>query len=1761
MGYNDQQDLFSPIGLEKIFNKPPSVRTSKGGIGRSKALAHLRSKEPIPSSPPPWPDRNGTQQEEPIQEEESEGSVIHHSHEDRQFFEEDDKQSTSEAGEETAVRHSERVCKSAKSKRSDQSRGEETSAMPPMRETAFLDNSRTASGEFEQENESFSPVFVGKRSTSTGEINYAALDGSDMNTAGRFKRPASHGTLLDRSAATDSRQPEPSDGPSFGRDYTLPENLPAGTPDLGEFVSVKRGGFSTDGSFLRRPLSPSPTKDATDTPSRLYEDDSVLRPQGITSDTPSHIEIPPAAPTPPVVPTTPSSRRSKQPSGQSTKSSGSPLKLFADHDTFTSQKLHRRISQLEDSIQQDVDGLLKASNGSPCKKIANKSRLSSLEEVSFQKMEETKVSRTVRTTTMERHTSTGSNFGQGKLDDYRFPDDISFDPEADGWLRDHSPPPNAMPPGSRAQFKFWVESPPNLNDTFKSKKRMSHASSHRAQGSLVLKKKASRSNLSSRKPSGDTSILTEGKRPRPSPVKDPTPKRRRTLHFEDDFVPVDVPRNEAIASVRESHERFISTINSQSRKRKDARHSQDGGNRAGADILARRHILRPRNPTPSQRRQQDIQDEVLEATEAFISSSPQQLQTIQEHLREPLPPGTKSEDEQARAVASEVAAFSMRIAQNKFQRSRAEILQDETRKRSVTTQDFLDEAMKIMDYIRARARPPSGLESFEEVAELEKEYGATRDLSNLTLERPPSREGKKSGWRERQPTKLDPRVASHLRKYQEKDGEDGFMSTSLLSGEFAQVESVFSEEQPVHVQSDTQRIRITESPHPAQASNDPPSIGTNPLSRGSFPSADSSMGRTTTSRRSDNVATLAPDVVAHLIPQNVAGMTFDREKGVWVKCKKPSTTTHATEHASSLESDDDPLGQIPDLSVDETKEMEAMNLSRSRGPGNTSLERGGPASPQNWIKPTPFASFAESQAQARPITADSANFPPTVTSTHTSSHIAPFTSSGPRVETRATSWSEQEQAKQAAAQEQSQWVQPQGCESEDAEHEIKISEGRSARNETPNRIRNITISFSSPAVDRNFANRRTQTKKSQYADNNTTEADGSTADATQIHHDPGDSHVKPAGYHPGPHRGTSRFNTRGIFPHIDENTELSFTAEVPGRRQMKFAVNVSGPIATLPAAKENDYDDADESALVAPNEVPPSPINPQDVTFYLSDLPEFTMHQVDERELPESRTIVRNQGGVAERVLENRYEQGTKELVRALQDSQPDEPFWDDVRALDLHDRRLPNLHSLELFCNRIELLDVSTNSLAQLAGVPLSVRRLDASQNSLTSLTAWGHLRNLQYVDVSCNRISSLEGFAALIHLRELRIDDNELEVLDGIEHMDGLLHFSARRNRIQKVDLQGAELHRLVHLDVGENLITEVSHLEHLQDLQTLNLDNNYLSEFLASCSADLQLESLNSLRVNHNRLTSLCVSVFPRLRHLAADQNRLVNIEGLGAHRALETLSMRWQDTASTQPATDAGYSLSHLNNDLSVMHLSANKIPSFSFHQAFLNLRHLELGSAGLQTLPDDLGIQAPNIRSLNLNFNALKDLRPLLNIVKLEVLLLAGNRINRLRKNVAVLSRLEGLKELDLRSNPLTMGFYPPVHAGKISANTERRLVRPKDDDLGNILSSGTKQKENLRRNDEEEDKLLARFVLPSCNDEADQLYLETLDQDTKLRRRVYEMLLGVGCKELNVLDGLVLNRERVLVKDAIWERLVELGVLRRSQGGLSVTGSKEDQGN
>jgi hypothetical protein len=121
----------------------------------------------------------------------------------------------------------------------------------------------------------------------------------------------------------------------------------------------------------------------------------------------------------------------------------------------------------------------------------------------------------------------------------------------------------------------------------------------------------------------------------------------------------------------------------------------------------------------------------------------------------------------------------------------------------------------------------------------------------------------------------------------------------------------------------------------------------------------------------------------------------------------------------------------------------------------------------------------------------------------------------------------------------------------------------------------------------------------------------------------------------------------------------------------------------------------------------------------------------------------------------------------------------------------------------------------------------------------------------------------------------------------------------------------------------------------------------------------------------------------------------------------------------------------------------------------------------------------------------------------------------LELTAAVLAEFPSLTLADLRCNPLTIGFYPPV--------TETRMVVRED----------AKSDETVA---------LEPFTLGRADNDKDAKYTERLDMETKMLRRVFEMMVLGNCLRMKILDGLLVNKPQLQAKDKVWDALIEAGI-------------------
>ncbi|RYP91916.1 hypothetical protein DL770_001976 [Monosporascus sp. CRB-9-2] len=1700
LSYGESKDLFSSAatGLENMFRPPLSPSADKAMPNEEEeSECVIGNDTTLPSSPPPYPrsmtQRHRQQRQAGIPEQSVNASSLRQplGPAPKQMNFRRTKNGTGDYSR-SDISSTEKTAEPNNTGTHEPSNSSFTSLSAKQRLEAEAEASRKTSGQSITRNEGLSPILFPRHDSDGDNISFGAADLPAEKLRNILEDLRRSQRILDSG---------PEEQPASGAAVTEGSEKYEDTEDYtakGRFLNLRRGGQSRHGSFQPRPLSP-PVAINTDTSEMLPE-------SSIQASTPKQMptirtellasgegDAGPRSPQSPTLPRAPhpSPEKRLQPPPNS---SGSPLKLFGPYDTFTNQTLLRRISQFEDQMADSPsrsvgdDSLSFQTQESPSRHEVKGGFLDelSLEEAPRLSQEQREIPAVV------------STFGAGELDGYEFSEDITLNSSERSRLEDKE---NLAPEEDRKSsepIKLHIDRPHSSDGESLVVRR-------RRQKAVIVNSPRQRRPVSKSSFSLKSSTTleyvrdlyklqqtpkrdgSEGKRPRTSPSKDPTPKRRRTLHrsdiaygLEDELVNIE--------TVQSSHRSMQSAIG----KKLTDIYQDDVQQLAIPDRPVSRRDSRPRSPTPNQRPAKPRERQPL----ADIGLS----------LGEVSEGATRPQEE------SEILIRDFAV--------------DGSRKSSMRTQDFFDAAEEIMAMIRSKARPKPSLDNIAESegesaerrqsAEYDETEESFQESTKEPVSRPPSRERPPLS---RMPARQEnPEIVNRLKQYEEIS-DLGDMTYSMQSmGELQEVaqgahnhggsnqertdddERRRSSAGGPEIISDLSNVRISRNPslqetlngcveYPSSASR-----GSGNTSARSFP--------TGSSRGSDSRRLIGPDAVTGLIGDQVGNMVFDKDKKIWVKVKTPKPVVKERNILPSEDSEEDPFASIPDLSVDTLKET--ANLRQTSG-GLSNIDE------------SSHGDGSLSQSSAGPSTTRGAHNYKSI-----SSHI-----------------------KETFARVKQNLHETLVEEDEEIEHEITIHEGR-IHESTPSRRRNLTITFSSPiaSIIRDMT---------PHAGGETTEEEPSlleestgdiTAESLRRGRDGRSSRSASGRLSKSRSRSRSQGPPKNLsakaqafvprpVSRIDERDEDSAEEQMSSAERQVSARGESSIVG--PEPQDDRRDSLSVVVTPAPPRVAPPSATPMIAkyvgTLSLSPLSEFTVNHGDQSCALEVSYVVGDRYLVTGDGSKKVMSKAVRSLVEKITEVEPFEPDWDSMRELDVSNKQLTTLHKLDEFCANVVTLDASNNSISHLDGVPGSVRNLRMTCNQLSELTAWGHLTNLQYVDVSNNQLNSLYPFKELVHLRNLRADNNQIASLDGINLHDSLQVLRVRGNLIEKVDFDGTRLHRLTELDLEGNQISSIQNIDQLPCLATLNLQHNWLTSF--DPTPNQPMPSLRYLKLSDNDLVTLDLSAYTSLRLLHADRNQLATITGFPRCRRLDSLSLREQ---RGEAPLDTSFLASAY--EVRKLFLSGNNLSSFALPVDFLNLQYLELANCGLETLPPDVGQLTPNLRVLNLNFNALTHLAPLRYIPRLKKLLVAGNRLTDAAQFTEVLAGFPHLARLDARDNPATLGFYPPPVA----------LVPVVDADADD------------ERDREAEDP----FALPDVADaDRDRKFLGRLDMGTRMRRRLYEMVVLERCRRLKVLDGLLVDRDGVRKRDAVWDALARSGVVASvsvvAEGGGVVAEGDSDE--
>lgn len=1078
---------------------------------------------------------------------------------------------------------------------------------------------RSASGEEELRNEDLTPIFLSSNGTvdlrtGSGVLQSALkqLNGMSDDSEQRQSKAANEGKENGEAATLQPNELLGVSSPYF------PEDLSTGTQEAlrtQPFVTIERGGYS-EGSFHMQQLSsssfPSNLQSSVLTNSKFRSSPPTV-PHGNRNAVPTISFSPEGEP------------GSERPQ---TANMSSPLKLFANHDTFTNNKLLRRMSQFEETFQDISDDDEPASPSLLARRTrTTKRNLPVLRRGHTHPQRSDK-----RPSTQDAANPRMNSFSKGRFD------------------FDFASQESSLVPSLSFQQPYVRE------------RQLRQRSTSRNTVNEKLRKTRSLENL----PENGTSTGAL--------------QRRLSRHS-------------------------------------TSRRSSQGIYQSNPNV---RRISNMSSRTTARKRRRTLQqseEQALDATELIESVLNMSLEDKKAWHQSQVNMINSSSPYSEQAGVPWAAGMSGSVFYRADDSNEDASSQDD-HKRSLTTQDFLDEATKVMSIIRSKNKYTSGLANVEESDLTGQDEEEDEMSSRENLSRPPSREG--ADMRKfREPRPMHPRVVSHLKKFADKEDTEQFMA-SVMS-------DLYKENQQI----------IDGSMVGGDAMSIPQDVRILPQRKRKFSDDDAPMQSipTVSSNGSNTKGVIASDMVSHLIPEQVNGMNYDRTTKSWVKQK----IERASGNLRGEDSEDDPFGSIPDLSYDELEETQRAEQSASPRKDGQTADSGQTLRANHEVK-------SVSQGTERPVTRDGNPFIPDSSSVQ--SKTTRFTSSGPQPETRATSWGTEDLTVNIG-----RFTNPGSnkLESESTtEQETLLKQPKQSM--ASNSKRAATISFSSPLVSH-----------VSYAD------DGEDVKTSKEQHDEREADQRASTV--APSRRTSLDGKpfiRRPISRIDERTEDSYAEMSLVRR------NSTG---STPQQLEKSM-------------VLPSSARHDNYSFYMSSLAEFTVHQTDDPVNPEPSYVARRTHPTSLRQIHGTFALATEDLIRHITDVEPTEPFWEQLRRLSLRDKGIVTLHQLDKFCPLLEELDVSENELAQLDGTPSTLRDLRVQHNCLTSLTSWGHLVNLQYLDVSGNQLETLDGFSGLFHLRELRANNNRIRNIKGVLGLNGLLRLELKNNNLTTVDFEGSEL-----------------------------------------------------------------------------------------------------------------------------------------------------------------------------------------------------------------------------------------------------------------------------------------------------------------------------------------------------------------------------------
>lgn len=184
---------------------------------------------------------------------------------------------------------------------------------------------------------------------------------------------------------------------------------------------------------------------------------------------------------------------------------------------------------------------------------------------------------------------------------------------------------------------------------------------------------------------------------------------------------------------------------------------------------------------------------------------------------------------------------------------------------------------------------------------------------------------------------------------------------------------------------------------------------------------------------------------------------------------------------------------------------------------------------------------------------------------------------------------------------------------------------------------------------------------------------------------------------------------------------------------------------------------------------------------------------------------------------------------------------------------------------------------------------RLIARAGTYTSITDLSSLKNLDYIDVSNNKLTSITGISNLPRLKTLNLSNNNLSNLTPILKIDSLRILNVSNNPLPTLDwlIHSRFAPFLIALVATHVDLVSLDGLSTLRDIETIILSHNDLEEI--KDISKLPVRNLKKISLSHNRIRHVPESIgrFESLKELRISHNLITELPKEGILRQLRQL----------------------------------------------------------------------------------------------------------------------------------------------------------------------------------------------------------------------------------------------------------------------------------